>query len=61
MIKKVAKIKNLHDNEIKDNLEYWLSKSPEERLSALEHLRRHHDGDKERLQRVLRVIQRSRS
>lgn len=60
MIKKVVKIKKREDDEIKDNLEYWLSKTPEERLSAVEHLRRQQDGNQERLQRVLRVTQRAK-
>ncbi len=62
MIKKVVKIKNLKDKSLeKDDLKYWLSKTPEERLSAVEHLRKQYYGDSERLQRVVRVIQRKQS
>ena len=60
MLKKVIKVKSKRDNEIRDNLAYWLSKTPEERLSAVEHLRRQQDGNQERLQRVLRVTQRTK-
>lgn len=47
------------DFEIKQNLEYWLSRGPEERLAAVDLLRRQICGDTERLQRTARVIQRS--
>jgi hypothetical protein len=49
------------DYEIKQNLEYWLSKTPEERLSAVEILRRQIYGDSKRLQRTARVIKRKKS
>jgi hypothetical protein len=42
----------------RENLAYWLSRSPEERLSAVEILRRQYYGNSARLQRVARVIQR---
>lgn len=59
MIKKVLKIADLNDkNLISDDLKYWLSKSPEERVAAVEFLRRQYHGNTERLQRVARVIQR---
>ncbi len=48
-------------SEIKQNLEYWLSKSPEERIETVEILRRRVYGNTERLQRVARVIQRPQS
>lgn len=60
MIKKVVKIKNLNDKDfILDDLKYWLSKSPEERIAAVDYLRRQCHGSSERLQRVVRVVQRS--
>ena len=60
MIKKVFTIKNLDDkNLILEDLKYWLSKSPKERIAAVEYLRRQFHGDTARLQRVARVIQRS--
>jgi len=46
-------------SEVKDNLSYWLSKTPEERVGAVEYLRRRLHGSSARLQRSARVIQRS--
>jgi hypothetical protein len=43
-------------SEIRQNLEYWLSRPPEERLAAVDALRREYYGDTHRLQRVARVI-----
>ena len=46
MIEKVVKKRDLKEfSEIKENLSYWLSKTPEERVSAVEQLRRQHYGD----------------
>ena len=60
MIAKVVKVKNLIDkDQILDDLKYWLSKSPEERVEAVDYLRNQFHGSSERLQRVVRVIQRS--
>jgi hypothetical protein len=54
----VVKKNNLKGySEIKDNLSYWLSKSPAERVSAVEVLRRQFHGSSARLQRIVRVIQ----
>jgi len=39
------------------DLEYWLGKTPQERISAVELLRRQQYGNRARLQRVARVIQ----
>jgi hypothetical protein len=36
--------------------EYWLTKSPSERLDALELLRKQYYGTEQRLQRVFRII-----
>jgi len=47
--------------EIKQNLKYWLSRPPEERLAAVDSLRAQIYGDTERLQRTARVIQRPQS
>lgn len=58
MIRKVVKIKNIKDgNSITDDLNFWLTKSPGDRISAIEYLRRQYDGNTARLQRVVRVIQ----
>ena len=48
-------------SEIRQNLEYWLSRPPEERLAAVDTLRRQYYGDSQRLQRVVRVIQQAQS
>jgi hypothetical protein len=62
MIRKtVQKHKLDKDFEIKQNLEYWLSRPPEERLEAVEILRRQVYEGAPRLQRVVRVIKRSQS
>lgn len=59
MIEKVVKIEKLDDNnQILDDLKYWLSKTPEERVGAVDYLRRQYHGSSARLQRVARVIQR---
>jgi hypothetical protein len=59
MIEKVARIKNLDDkNLISDDLKYWLSKSSQERIEAVEILRRQYHGGTARLQRTARVVQR---
>jgi hypothetical protein len=58
VIEKVVRRGNLKNfSEIKENLAYWLSRKPEERIAALEQLRRQHDGSSTRLQRSARVIQ----
>ena len=60
MIKKVVKKRTLAEsNQVKEDLEYWLSKSAEERIQAVDYLRKQSHGHSERLQRVARVIQRA--
>ena len=60
MIKKVMQKKNFKKfSEVKENLAYWLSKAPEERVAAVEHLRRQHHGSSARLQRTVHIVQRS--
>jgi len=60
MIEKVVKKGNLRELEsARENLAYWLSKTPAERIAAVDYLRRQRHGDTERLQRVARVIQRT--
>ncbi len=59
MIQKVTEIKDMKDNDsIADDLKFWLSKSPEARVVAVDYLKRQYDGSTARLQRVVRVIQR---
>ena len=58
MIKKTVKIRALRDeSQISEDLVYWLSRSPEERIAAVEYLRRQFHGSSTRLQRVARIIQ----
>ena len=45
-------------SEIRQNLRYWISRQPEERLAAVDLLRRQLYGDTKGLQRIARVIQR---
>jgi len=59
MIEKIVRKGSLHDlSEMKENLSYWLSKTPEDRIAAVEELRRQRHGSTERLQRSARVVQR---
>ena len=46
--------------EIRDNLTYWLSRPPAERVAEVFRLREMVCGNTQRLQRVARVIKRSR-
>ena len=57
--KKVQKHRMDEHLEIRQNHQYWLSRPPEERLCAVEFLRRQVYGDTKRLQRTARVVQRS--
>ncbi len=54
MIKKVIRKYDLKDKG--DDLAYWLSKSPGERVAAVEILRRQFNGSTGRLQRTIRII-----
>ena len=64
-MKKNIAIYDLHDpQQYEDEREYWRSKTPAQRLQALEQLRAqwHHfnsdkDGSNQRFQRVLRFIE----
>jgi phosphomevalonate kinase len=58
MIRKMVQKHRLDkDFEIKQNLEYRLSRPPEERLAAVEFLRRQVYGNySQRIQKVVRVI-----
>ena len=55
MIKKNIKIMTLRDKD--DALAYWLSKPSNERIEAVEILRRQFIGSTERFQRTIRIIQ----
>ena len=41
------------------DLAHWLSRTPNERIEAVENLRKQVDGSSARLQRTLRIIKRS--
>lgn len=62
MVKRVVTRRNLRDSSsFKDDLEYWLSKSPEERVATVDYLRGQYHGSTARLQRSARVIKRAQS
>ncbi len=56
MIKRTVRKIGLKKKSGNSDLQYWLSKTPEQRISAVEILRRQHDGRPKRLRRVARVI-----
>jgi hypothetical protein len=58
-MKKVVTKRNLKDNSQQEDLAYWLNQTPDERVSAVEILRRQYHGSSERLQRVSRVVERA--
>jgi hypothetical protein len=61
VIEKVVKKFDLErHSSTKEDLAYWLSKTPEDRIEAIEFLRRQHHGSSARLQRSARVIQQTR-
>lgn len=60
-MKKVIKRRPLRDpNAAREDLEYWLSRPPEERVAAVDFLRAQFYGRSQRLQRVARVLKRPR-
>lgn len=61
MIEKVVHILDRREqSQDEENLKFWLSKTPRERVAAVEYLRRQYYGDTARLQRVARVVDRPR-
>jgi hypothetical protein len=62
VIEKIIKKGNLDDNFLKEaDLKHWLKKSPQERIDAVEILRRQYNGSTERLQRIVRVVRRQQN
>lgn len=62
VIKKVVNKRTLQNfSSIKEDLIYWRSRPPEERVVAVDYLRRQYHGNKARLQRFTRVIQRTQT
>ncbi len=60
MIQKIVKKSSIDElSSIRENLAYWLSKPPEERVATVDYLRKQYHGDTARLQRSARVIQRT--
>jgi hypothetical protein len=58
MIEKVISIRRLEDrSSLKSDYAFWMTKSPEERIEAVDLLRRQYHGDSARLQRSARVVQ----
>jgi len=59
MIEKTVRKGSLRDfSEVKENLTYWLSKTPDERIAEVECLRRQYHGSAARLQGIARTVQR---
>ena len=58
MIQKIVKKGTIGElSSIEEDLAFWLSKPPAERIAAVEYLRRQYDGNTARLQRSARIIQ----
>lgn len=60
MILKVISKHDLHEMKGNEDLAYWLSRPPAERISAVEILRRQYHGSTSRLQRLTRVVEQTR-
>jgi hypothetical protein len=60
MIEKVVSKCSLQQwTKLKDDLNYWLSKTPRQRIAVMEYLRNQYYGSSARLQRTARVVKRS--
>ena len=58
MIQKIVKKAGMNEfSSIKEDLSYWLSRPSEERVAAVDYLRRQYNGNTARLQRFARIIQ----
>ena len=58
MIEKFVRIRKLDSDTRREDLTYWLTRTPAERIAAVEYLRRQFHGSAARLQRTARVVQR---
>ncbi len=57
MITKTIRKENLSNlSEVKENLNFWLEKTPEERIAAVESLRRQQHGSSERFKELLALF-----
>lgn len=60
-IEKVVRLRSLHDPELeREDLEYWLSRPPEERVAEVDRLRWEFHGGPQRLQGPVRIVERTR-
>jgi hypothetical protein len=60
MIKAIVSKKDLNNySEIQENRVYWLKQTPESRVHTVDYIRKKQHGSSERLQRSVRIIQRS--
>ena len=59
MLQKVISKRKRDESSSLDDLAYWLNRTPEERISAVEILRSQYYGSSERLQRVSRIVERT--
>jgi len=60
LMKKVVRKSSLQDFQLpKQDLAYWMSRPAEERVAAVDFLRKQYYGSSERLRRVAQVIQRA--
>jgi len=55
-IEKVLRIKKLSESDETFDLKYWMTRSPQDRISAIETLRRIYHENAGRLQRVISII-----
>jgi hypothetical protein len=55
---RLIQLKNVSKKSAPDDVAYWMSKSPQERFSAVEFLRPQWYETPPRLQRVFRIVQR---
>lgn len=61
LLKTAVKKMKLSKTSVRDELAYWLSRSPDERIGAVEILRRQQYAGTPRLQRTVRIIKRAKS
>jgi len=60
-MEKVIAKKTLSSDQVEEDLKFWLSKTPSERLAAVDQLRKQYYGNSFRLQRVVNIIKLSQS
>lgn len=57
MIRKTVTKRRIQQPSSQQDLAYWLSKTPEERVAAVDYLRQQYYGSTARLQKVARVVE----